>query len=169
MRDQRAHDDAAGDRRLERFFELRAVEAEDDDVDGFLGLADGLEERREPVVGLDDQFHVVPVPYFDFFLSAQSTAAWPSGSSLSSGIGDAVGLHVERHPHIVRDFLVRRRANLVSAAVAAQDRFDLRALFVGLVADLHLEQELLAALRLERLDDRQGARRGRPSRRRCKA
>ena len=57
MRDQRANDDTAVDRRAERLLQLGLIEAEDGDVDGFLGFADGAHDRREAVLGLNDQFH----------------------------------------------------------------------------------------------------------------
>ena len=74
VRDERADHDTPRDSGLERLFELRAVESKDDDVDRFLGAADGLHERREAVIRLNDEF------YFFSFLSPQFTAPWPSGS-----------------------------------------------------------------------------------------
>ena len=77
--DERADRHAARDRRRQRLLELRAIEAEDHDVDRLLRALDRLQERRQAVVGLDDEFHS---GYFAlFFFSDQSTAAWPSGSS----------------------------------------------------------------------------------------
>ena len=77
VRDQRTHHDAARHGRFERLLELDAIEAEDDDVDRLPGLRDGLHERRDAVVGLDDQLH------FDLTSSSRPTRprAWPSGSS----------------------------------------------------------------------------------------
>ena len=107
VRDQRADDDAARDRRLERFLELDAIEPENHDVDGLLRVADRLHQRRQAVVRLDDELHFVL-----FFFSDHSTAAWPSRIEPEDGVGDAVGLHFERHLHIVADLFVRRRAEL---------------------------------------------------------
>ncbi len=45
---------AVGQRLLDRI----EVESENDDVDGLLGAVDGLDDRRDAVVGLRDQLHV---------------------------------------------------------------------------------------------------------------
>jgi len=76
VRDERADHDATRDRRLERFFELGAVEPENDDIDGLLRAPDRLHKGGYAVVRLDDELHFLLV-----FFSDQSTAAWPSLSS----------------------------------------------------------------------------------------
>jgi hypothetical protein len=71
VRDERAHRHTPRDRRLERFLQLRAIEAEDHDIDGPGGPLDRVEQRAQTVVRLDDEFQAAP---FFFFFSAQSTA-----------------------------------------------------------------------------------------------
>ena len=57
VRDERAHDDTALHRRLQRLLELGAVEAEDHHVDRLLRLLNRGQDRGHAVVGLDDELH----------------------------------------------------------------------------------------------------------------
>jgi hypothetical protein len=52
--DQRPYHYAARNRGFERPLELGAVEAKNEDVDLGLGVTDGLQQRRQAVVRLDD-------------------------------------------------------------------------------------------------------------------
>ena len=79
--DQRAHRDAARDRRFERLLDLGAVEAEDHDVDDLLRLVIAADDGRDAVVGLDDQLH-----FGLAFFSDHSTEACPSGSSFRRAV-----------------------------------------------------------------------------------
>ena len=67
MGDQRADDNTSGNRSLERLLELRAIEAEDDDVDRLLRAFDACTSGARPVFGLDDEFHSVLLCLVLFF------------------------------------------------------------------------------------------------------
>ena len=148
--DERANRDAARHRRGERLLQLRPIEAEDDDVDRALRALDRLQQRREALVGLDDQFH----GYFAlFFFSDQSTAACPSGSSRRMASVTRSRSTSKRYGDFVAELLVGRGAQLVLELEAAQNGSRCcRPQLVGLVAGLDRQIELLQAL-LERFDD----------------
>ena len=57
VRDERGHRHAALGRRLQRRLDLGAIEPEDDDVHALRGVLDGRHERRDPVLGLNQQLH----------------------------------------------------------------------------------------------------------------
>jgi hypothetical protein len=59
VRDERANSDRTRDRVPQRPHELIAVETKDHDVDAGGRLPDGLQDRIEPGVGLDNEFHGV--------------------------------------------------------------------------------------------------------------
>ena len=91
VRDERADAHAALHRGRQRAFDLIDVEAEDADVDGFLGFADRLHDGHHASIGLNDELHrdLVNLGYFLLFVagcSFHSTSPLPLATSAVSAL-----------------------------------------------------------------------------------
>ena len=71
MRDERADTHTAHHRLLQLTLDLAVTKAEDRNVDDLAGTPDGLKNRQDTALGLDDEFHRT------FWDQGRSTLPWP--------------------------------------------------------------------------------------------
>jgi hypothetical protein len=80
VRDERVHFHPARHRALQGALQFQQVEAKDRDVDLFGGFLDGRNQRRQPILWLNDQLHAL---LQDFFFSVFHSTLVPGSGSIA--------------------------------------------------------------------------------------
>src|SRR5204863_4000011 len=93
-------------RRFERARDLVAIEPEDENVNGFFGLLDGRDYRRDARVGLKDEFHTSdpasqPEHEMRSKLLASSGCTASSAGSLVKIVGVKIDIDAAQAEHLL--------------------------------------------------------------------